>query len=231
FSESVQALSSQADEAGASAMKKYEYLHEKRDLALVKRWGRLAPIARALTSDPITTRVWAQGAVGEEVLGRQLSDDFSGKYIVLHDRRIKGTRANIDHMVLASSGIWIIDAKRYTGVVERRRARDGSKKQHLFIDGRDRHKLVDGMAFQLDRVKKVTEDFADLPLFGVLCFVETSWWSQLPLELEGVLMTRYKWLKPRIESGSILEDQQLLKIGQRINDSFPPAARGSKSNI
>ena len=34
---------------------------------------------------------------------------------MLHDRRIPGTRANIDHIAVASSAVWVIDAKRYNG--------------------------------------------------------------------------------------------------------------------
>jgi len=33
----------------------------------------------------------------------------------LHDRRIPPTKANIDHIVIAPTGVYIIDAKNYTG--------------------------------------------------------------------------------------------------------------------
>jgi hypothetical protein len=32
---------------------------------------------------------------------------------VLHDRRIPGSRANIDHIAIAATGVWVIDSKRY----------------------------------------------------------------------------------------------------------------------
>jgi hypothetical protein len=34
---------------------------------------------------------------------------------VLHDRRIPGTQANIDHIAITSTGIYVIDAKRHVG--------------------------------------------------------------------------------------------------------------------
>jgi hypothetical protein len=40
--------------------------------------------------------------------------------VVLHDRRIPGRRSNIDHLVIARSGVWVVDTKRYRGKVERR---------------------------------------------------------------------------------------------------------------
>jgi len=33
----------------------------------------------------------------------------------LHDRRIPPTRANIDHIVIAPTGVYVIDAKNYAG--------------------------------------------------------------------------------------------------------------------
>ena len=35
--------------------------------------------------------------------------------LLLHDRRLPGSRANIDHIAVTSAGIWVIDSKRYTG--------------------------------------------------------------------------------------------------------------------
>jgi hypothetical protein len=51
------------------------------------------------------------------------------------DRRIRRSRANIDHIAVASSGIWVIDAKRYNGKVEVRKPLLGTPK--LIIAGRD----------------------------------------------------------------------------------------------
>ncbi len=39
---------------------------------------------------------------------------------VLHDRRIPGSKANIDHIVVGPAGVFAIDTKRYTGKIERR---------------------------------------------------------------------------------------------------------------
>lgn len=36
---------------------------------------------------------------------------------VLHDRRVPGTRGNIDHLVVAPAGIFVVDAKRYDGLI------------------------------------------------------------------------------------------------------------------
>jgi hypothetical protein len=72
-------------------------------------------------NEPQSTIAWAQGGRGERLLGdylEKIQDDRS--VVVLHDRRIPGTRANIDHIAITrSGGVWAIDAKNYTGKVQR----------------------------------------------------------------------------------------------------------------
>ena len=65
---------------------------------------------------------------------------------VLHDRRIPGSRANIDHLVISPAGVFVIDAKNYKGRVERRvRGAWLSGEDCLYVGGRDKTKLVGGM--------------------------------------------------------------------------------------
>lgn len=95
--------------------------------------------------------------------------------VVLHDRAIPGSRANIDHIVIAPSGVWVIDSKRYKGkvaVVKPLLART-----KLTINGRDKSKLIDGLAQQVALVKDVMAEVAPgVPVRGALCFVD----SELP---------------------------------------------------
>ena len=76
-----------------------------------------AGVYLALTNDPQSTAAWAQGSRGERLLGEYLEKIQDEEVVVvLHDRRIPGTRANIDHVAVTRSGVvWAIDAKNYTG--------------------------------------------------------------------------------------------------------------------
>ena len=69
----------------------------------------------ALSDDPQSTTAWASGARGEAALGARLDQQASESLAVLHDRRIPGTKANIDHIVVATGGVFVVDAKRYVG--------------------------------------------------------------------------------------------------------------------
>lgn len=67
----------------------------------------------ALSDDPQSTTAWAVGAQGEGLLAKRLDGLADQGVLTLHDPRIPGTRANIDHIAIAAPGVYVIDAKRY----------------------------------------------------------------------------------------------------------------------
>lgn len=161
--------------AGASARREYERRRAKDETAVRDRWGKLAPVALFLREEKQTTKAWAVGAVGEEKLGAALDARRGPHWRTLHDRLMPRSRANLDHLVVAPSGIWIIDAKRYKGrpslKVEGGLFRPVTKK--LTVAGRDRTALVAGMHKQLAAVRGLVPE--DIPVHGVLCFIEADW--------------------------------------------------------
>ncbi len=160
---------------GASARREYERRHAKREERIRTKHPKVGGLILALSDDPQSTTAWDTGALGEERLGRRLNELASDTLRPLHDRRIPGTRANIDHIVVASSGVYVIDAKKYKGrpslKIEGGLLRPRTEK--LLVGTRDCTKLVDGMHKQLDVVRPVIGE--DIPLIGVLCFVEADW--------------------------------------------------------
>ncbi|MCA1679657.1 MAG: NERD domain-containing protein, partial [Actinobacteria bacterium] len=118
---------------------------------------------------------WARGAGGEELVEQGLTRHCPD-VVVLHDRRIPGSRANIDHIAIAASGVWVIDTKRYTGKFQVAKPLFG--KPTLKIAGRDQTKLVDGLTRQVALVTPALAAIApDIPVHGCFCFVDT----ELPL--------------------------------------------------
>jgi len=59
---------------------------------------------------------WRVGAAGERTVARRLGRTRG--VIVLSDRAWPGRRANLDHVVVAPSGVFVIDTKAYGGRVE-----------------------------------------------------------------------------------------------------------------
>jgi hypothetical protein len=89
---------------------------------------------------------------------------------MLHDRRAPRSSANIDHIAVAPSGIYVIDYKRYKGKIEVARPLFGGAK--LKIGGRDRTKLIDGLEKQVAKVTAALGATADdVSVYGCLCVV------------------------------------------------------------
>src|SRR5213595_3979280 len=133
----------------------------------------------ALSNDPQSTRAWRTGSVGEERLARFFARELPESAVALHDRRIPGSRANIDHIVIAPSGVWVIDAKLYQGKVERRTLGPIWRSETaVFVGRRDRTNLIHEMPRQ---VEAVTAALAPDPLATevairpAVCFVASDW--------------------------------------------------------
>jgi len=177
-------------QAGASARREYERRVAKRDAAIDQRWGRrFGRVVRAITVEPQSTRAWGIGAWGEEQLGVALAGVPDIR--VFHDRRVHGTRGNIDHLVIAPAGVFVVDAKHYQGLIRiRNRGWFFRPDWRLHVGSRDCSRLARAMSWQVDAVARVltTAGVDPLPpVTPVLCFVQGSWpLFRAPDEFEGV---------------------------------------------
>jgi hypothetical protein len=160
---------------GASARREYERRQAKREARIREKHPKLGGLILAVTDEPQSTKSWDTGAIGEERLGEKLNELASDTLRVLHDRRIPGTRANIDHIAVTPTGVYVIDPKRYSGrptlKVEGGLLRPRTEK--LLVGGRDRTKLVDGVLKQVGLVHSIVGE--DVPVTGVLCFMDADW--------------------------------------------------------
>ena len=154
---------------------------------------------------------WKHGASGEEGVGKRLNE-LAEKYgfLVLHDRKQgKGKSANIDHIVITSKAVYIIDAKNYTGMVEVETNGwiNGNKPVKLKVNGRSQMKLVDGMHKQVVIVEEVLKNAGTImPVIGMLAFYLADWpLFKTPTEIQGVLLNG-KGIEPIIsQPGSFAE--------------------------
>ncbi len=166
--------STESGVAGSSARREYERRKAKDEEKLREKWGHFGGLAVALSDARPHTRSWDRGAIGEERLGARLNALAGGGLAVLYDRRIPGSKANIDHMAIIPSGIWVIDAKRYRGRPELKI--DGGilrpRVEKLLVGRRDCTKLVDGVLKQVDVMRDLV---GDVPVTGALCFIEADW--------------------------------------------------------
>ena len=165
-----------AGTAGASARREFERRKANREERVRANHPKVGGFLLAVTGEQQSTTAWDTGAQGEERLGQQLDRLASNSLRLLHDRRIPGGRANIDHLAVTHSGVYVIDAKKYQGrphlKIEGGLIRP--RVERLFVGTRDRTKLVDGVLKQVDVVRDVLGD-DEVPIHGVLCFVGADW--------------------------------------------------------
>lgn len=211
-----------ADVAGGSARREYERRKSAREERIRSNHPKLGGLILALTDEPQSTRAWEHGAVGEELLAARLQE-LPETARVLHDRRIPGSRANIDHIVITPAGVWIIDAKRYKGKRPTLQVEGGlirPRLESLRIGGRDGTRLVNGVATQVERVGSAIVDPA-VTVTGVLCFLEADW----PLiggdfTVDGIQVVWPRLLVKRITSATAAPID-VDDVHRRLAETFP----------
>lgn len=214
--------------AGASAQREYERRKNAREARIRESHPLAGGLILALSDDPQSTKAWAIGARGEERLGHRL-DSLSGHGVyVLHDRRIPRTKANIDHIAVGPAGVFVIDAKKYRGR-PRLRVEGGlirPRVEKLMVGSRDCTKLATGVQKQVGLVWSAlqTAEFGQIPVSGMLCFVEADW----PL-IGGdftIANLRVLWPKKaadRIVTPGNIDAATVQHVHRMLASSFPPA--------
>ncbi|MFL6161432.1 MAG: nuclease-related domain-containing protein [Jatrophihabitantaceae bacterium] len=214
------------NQAGGSARREYERRVAKREHPIRSAHPRLGGLILALSEEPQSTRAWARGAVGEEKLARRLDPLIERGARVLHDRRIPGTRANIDHLVIGPAGIFVIDAKRYAGrpqcKVEGGILRP--RTEMLLVGRRDCTRLLTGMHKQLELVRGAVEQDDNLPVHGMLCFVDADW----PVlggnfSIAGVEVLWPKKVAERVFATALLTGAEIAATHSCLASAFPAA--------
>jgi hypothetical protein len=144
---------------------------------------------------------------------------------LLHDRKIPQSSANIDFLAIAVTGVWIIDAKKYKGRLERR-DKGGWRTidYHVYVNGRDQSKLAGGLHKQAAVVRAALGDL-DVPIHSVLCFIEAEWDFFLkPFQVDDVWVTYGKHLAEMIGASGPLSDDEVLRVANVLAAALPPKA-------
>ena len=226
-------------DAGSSAQREFERRKLVRQQRVKRRLGSLlGGVVLSLTDEPQSTRAWAKGSIGEQKLAAVLAG-VSGIH-VLHDRRVGGTRGNIDHLVIAPGGVFVVDAKYYSGEVHIRDARGiFSSNERLYVGVRDCSGAADAMRWQVDAVKaalaavglptsalaqsNAESDNAPIEVTPVLCFIDAEWPILFPpTEFRGVRLEGIRSIKRLLTRKSSLNILNVHRIHQTLEEAFPP---------
>lgn len=206
---------------GASARREHERRRRRREAQTRARHPHIGGLLLALGEPPAHERTWATGAEGErmvaEALARRCPD-----VAVLHDRALAQGRANIDHIAIAPTGVWVIDTKRYKGTIKVAGPLFGSPR--LIIAGRDETKLVAGLRGQVAAVREqVAAILPGTTVHGAFCFVEgdlAGWRTQ---SIDGLPLLYRRSLVKRLKADGALGTASIAALREALAICFPPA--------
>lgn len=215
---------------GSSARREYERRKQAREQRIRAKHPRIGGLILAVSDEPQTTKAWDTGAKGEEMLAQSLNKLVDRQVLVLHDRRIPKSKANIDHIAVTPTGVYVIDAKRYRNKRPHLRVEGGlfrPRTEKLIVGTRDCTKLAAGVHWQMEKVRGVLAGRSgghDVPVAGVLCFLDADW----PLiggsfSIQGVDVVWPRKARELLTRPGPVPADVLPGLHQYLAESFPPA--------
>lgn len=214
--------------AGAGARRQLERRRARREAKTRAAHPRVGGLLLRFQDTPQNEKAWEDGAIGEEAVAAHLAARCPD-VVVLNDRRMPRSRANIDHIAVAPSGVWVIDAKRYKGKIEVRKSLFGDAK--LVIRGRDQTKLVKGLERQVDTVRAGLATIEqDAPVNGCFCFINPdgqAGGSGLPLlrtlTIDDFPLYYPRRLSKRLNQAGVIRPEQIAVLAEALAVLFPHA--------
>lgn len=205
--------------------REYRRRRHKREARIHKTHPRIGGLLLALGSAPQREAAFRKGQLGETEIAAYLEKHLKNKpVILLHDRRMPRGRGNIDHLAIAPTGVYVIDAKNLRGKVRIANPLFGSAK--LLVNGRNRMKLIDGLDRQVHAVRDalVASAHPDVSVRGVLCFTSSA---DLPLlgtlKMRKHLMLHRRRLAKRLGKTGTLQSPAIDALARALAAALPPA--------
>lgn len=173
----------------------------------------------AVAAEKDAARRSCAGYVGEREVCRALSALALDGVHHFDDRRLAGDvvrRANIDHLVVAPSGVYVVDAKNWSG-------RIAVRGHSLVQDGIARDERLVALAYLRNRVAEAvaTTSAAHVVPQSVVCFARPA--PGLPPALDGIHLTDVHTIGDLIQRRSrLLTNEQIAELVDMFGYAFPP---------
>ncbi|GAA1795083.1 hypothetical protein GCM10009795_045780 [Nocardioides hankookensis] len=163
---------------------------------------------------------WERGAAGEEAVATALAALPRTEWTVVSDVQWPGRRfANIDHVVIGPGGVFVIDAKNWSGKVE---VVDSVLRQN----GRHREPAVAGGSDAALAVAQLASLDPSL-VHPVLCFVRDDWLSGWARDV--MVCSTFNLVTMLVSRPTALAGDALVSTRSRVVTSLRPVAGRSGS--
>ncbi|WP_372728852.1 nuclease-related domain-containing protein, partial [Nocardioides sp.] len=174
-----------------------------------------------------SAELWERGAEGEQATADVLASLPRHAWTVFHDVRWPGRQyANVDHVVVGPTGVFVIDSKNWSGSIT---VRENVLRQN----GRSREAAVFGAAEAAIAVSQVVPVVIPQHVYPVLCFVRpdplTGWARDVIVtstsNLLEMLTSRPVVLPPHIAQEACLQLDAMFRSATRPPASSQPPPR------
>jgi nuclease-like protein len=142
--------------------------------------------------------------------------------VTFHDRRIRRSLCFIDHVVVAPSGVYAVDARPWSRHVEmRERGHWLQRSERLMVGSRDRTRLANGVVKKASLLRGALRGF-QIPVHPVLCFTDGDWpvWAR-PIEIRGATVMWPMELERRAKQLGRVNPQGLVALAAVLEASLP----------
>jgi Nuclease-related domain len=155
---------------------------------------------------------WRQGARGERRTARRLRRLTRRGYVAFHDLGMPGSRANIDHLLLGPTGVFVIDSKQYTGRIQQ--TPDG----HIWHN----HYPLDEQLATVRAEARSVETILGVPVIPLLCVhgASVQWGG---LSAQGVAIVPAGQLGGALGADAVLSAEQVAVLAGTAQACLHPA--------
>jgi hypothetical protein len=201
---------------------------QKKSLQAQAQGKRIEGIAgNSLASEKMRIRATsrAKGLEGEIGVAGVL-EDLADKYgfVVLHDLSMPGTTANIDHLVVQQSAVFVIDAKNYKGTVNIKK--DPSGRNQLYVGGKRRTQIALKLKkYSVQIEEYLRENGIEVRVVPLLAFYDAKFHKDSKYVIEGVMVNvsgiENELLRFAVKKGQAIDTGEVADL---ILSKFPPKA-------
>jgi hypothetical protein len=164
-----------------------------------------------------------KGVIGELGVAKDL-DYLASEYglIVLHDLSMPDTKANIDHILVTSKVVYVVDAKHYTGLVKVAPNKAGEKR--LRVGKYDQTKLADKLKIYSDVVSRyLKEEGIEVRVIPLLAFYNATFHKDSAFSINGVTVNVLGIENELLRYANIKsEEVDIEHVANRLLAKFPP---------
>lgn len=139
---------------------------------------------------------------------------------MLHDVRLAGTGHTLDHLVVAPSGIWLIDVVHITGRITKRDIGNRFEPEvRLLLDSDDRSALVDELGILRQARRSVDNMQFGVEVQSAMCLVDATWpLSARPFRVSNHWIVWPRSLTDKIRSTGLVPIRTAHVIADAIAD-------------